>query len=690
MARAIDWMAAQVEAQRGTLLLWAPFGLSLGIGAYFALTQEPGWTAPLALLLGAALFCAALRWVVIAVPLGVMLLLAALGLVLAKAQAGRMAAPVLSEVYYGPVTGRLISLDRSASNRARILLDRVTMPGMRPELVPERVRIVLPSPPRDEVLRPGARLMLRARLTPPPPPVEPEGFDFRRHAWFMGLGAIGSASGPVVLATPPEPVERDLWLFALRRAVAGEITARMPPESAGFAAAILTGDRFAIDPADLNDLRVSNLAHLLAISGLHMGLLTGAVFFLVRFLLALAPRWALRVPTKKIAAVAGLLAGLGYLMLSGASIATQRAFIMTAVVLVAVLLDRPALTLRAVAVAALIILCWQPFVLLGPGFQMSFAATTALIAVYMALSRVPGWSRLRGPFGFVARFLLGLTLTSLVAGLATAPISAFHFNQMPRYGLLANILAVPAMGLLVMPAALLTLVLLPLGLEGWGYALMHLGIAHILAVAHWVAGLEGAVRAVPAGPAVALATLGAGGWALAVLRGPLRGLGAALILLALGQWSMTERPTILVDPEGRLVGVLGEEGRVLNRPRGSGFAARVWLENDGDTASQKAAAARRPEPSKDLMRVDLPGGASLIWSDFPDGTEPEAECGPNIILISARIAKPPSGECQYHDPATLAVTGALAFWPKHRLQPLSAREATGDRPWTRTGAETRQ
>ena len=266
----------------------------------------------------------------------------------------------------------------------------------------------------------------------------------------------------------------------------------MPGAAGGFAAAILTGDRSGVDVAHLEDLRNSNLAHLLAISGLHMGLLTGFVFAALRFVMALWPGFALRVPTRKLAALGALAAGAFYLALSGGNVATQRAYVMVAVMFVAVLLDRRAISLRSVAIAAVVVLVLRPEALVQAGFQMSFAATVALVAIFRALNddgtwreRVPRWAM---PIASVA-------LCSVVAGVATAPIAAASFNRLVEYGLLANLAAVPLMGLVIMPAGVVAAVLAPFGLEGLALGVMAPAIEWILMVARFVANLDGAVRA---------------------------------------------------------------------------------------------------------------------------------------------------------------------------------------------------
>lgn len=670
------------EAQRHTGLLWAPVGLAVGIAIYFNLRAEPGavigWLALAAGIIGmgAAIMAPRLRILI-------MLALCFMGFGVAKMHTDRVAAPILQQERYGVVVGRIVGFDRSQSNRLRLTLDQLHIPGLERDETPERVRIVIGGAQPQSAFPPGMRVMTMARLGPPPPPVEPTGFDFRRHAWFLKLGAIGYAATPVVLAEP-EGSEQGAHLLRLRMWLADQIRARMPPQTGGFAAAILTGDRSGIDPRDLVDLRASNLAHLLAISGLHMGLLTGVVFVSVRLALVAVPGLALRIPAKRYAAVAALLTGAAYLAISGASIATQRAFIMAAVIFCAVLIDRPAITLRGIAVSAIIILLWRPDGLMSAGFQMSFAATIALVAVYGWLSALKQAGRLPRAHPAV-RWVAALALTSLVAGLATAPYSAFHFNQLTKFGLLANILAVPAMGLLVMPSALLALVLTPLGLDWIGYWLMDLGIAHILRVAHGVAGLDGSVMPVASGPSWVLGVLSLGALAVAIMRGPARLGGVAGVVVALVAWGMADRPAVLVDADGKLIGIDSAQGRVLNKVRGSGFAARVWLENDGDAVEQRVA-GERPAllRTRDAFHVERgASGGDVLWSASEDRRA--VPCAEGTLVVAPNLREPPVGSCRFLGAADLSDHGAHAFYNTRGGTlgpPKTTLSVTGRRPWS--------
>lgn len=665
---------------RGLLFPWVPVCLGAGIGGYFALPSEPGPLTWAACLSGAAAALAAWRlapaqWHPVAAAVALVLA----GVLLAGARAHWCAAPVLRGHYYGAVQGRVVALDRSSADRVRLTLDRVILDGIAPGRTPARVRVSLHG---AGAIVPGAGqvVLLTAHLSPPAGPAEPGGFDFRRAAWFERLGAVGYTRAPVVLWR----AAKGRRLTRVRLALAQAIRHRIGGDAGAFAAAVVTGDRSGIGQRSVDDLRAANLAHLLAISGLHMGLLTGFVFAVLRLGLSLIPPLALRLPVKKIAAAVALVAGAVYLALSGGNIATQRAFVMVAVMLGAVLLDRRALTLRSVAVAATILLVARPESLTQPGFQMSFAATTALVAAFAGL-RGP-MAALRGPW--VMKAALTLVLSSAVAGTATAPIAAATFNRIAAYGLLANVLAVPVMGLAIMPAAVLAAVLAPLGLANAPLWVMGAGARWILAAAHWVAALDGAVVPVPRPPGTVLPMLVLGALWLILLRGGPRWLGPGAMVAALVLWATASRPVLLVSGDGRLAGVMTPAGRALSRPGGSAFAARSWLDNDGDAATQRQAAGRRgfrAVPGGLEFRAAGLRGVVLQGAGQPRAARRACAAGSALIVMSVPDTgpRPPATACLILDRRLLAKTGAVALELRDGRPVLkTVAQMAGRRPWT--------
>ncbi len=660
--------------QRGHLFCWVPVCLGLGIGTFFSLPVEPTVAVLVVIALISLVFAgqtrgkevdgAALLWAMALILVGVSL---------AGSRAQMVAGPVLGFRYYGPIEGRIVAIDRSASDAVRLTLEDVVLERMAPEATPTRVRVSLHGDQVGTAPTAGKLVGTTGHLSPPSGPVEPGGFDFQRHAWFKQIGAVGYTRVPVVaLATS----DTGGGVYGFRMRLSAEIQARMPPDVAGFAAAVTTGDRSGIAQDTTEALRGANLAHLLAISGLHMGLLAGFVFGAVRFCIALVPTFALRVDGKKIAAWMSMLAATGYLFLSGGAVSTERAFVMTVVVLFAVLLDRRALTLRAVAVAAVVVLLLRPEAMMGPGFQMSFAATVALVGVF-------GWLRdMRWHLGpRWLRPLSAVVVSSLVAGLATAPFAAMHFNQVAHYGLLANVVSVPMMGLVVVPAAVVAAVLAPLGLDAAPLWMMGQGLRWILQVATFVSDLDGARGTVPNGGQWVLPLISLGGLWLFLWQGRARVAGVVVMMAGFWLWTQAERPDVLISDTGGLVGVMTEEGRALSKAKGQGFVAENWLENDGSKRDQAGAASLWPGKESRVPFVELTGGGRLIHVQGKTGKAMFDGCAPeDIVVFSTAFER--NLPCESLDASDLQFHGAVALhFEGGKAQHITAREVAGRRLW---------
>lgn len=690
------------QSQRGALMPWSAVMLGLGVALYFARPAEP---QAFAYALCGGVLCIGIALALwrreVLGPLGAALALVALGFVGAGARSHQVAGPVLEFRYYGPIEGRVVGVDRSASDALRLTLDQVRLDDLNPARTPLRVRVSLHGEGRGPPPAPGMIVMMTGHLAAPAGPAEPGGFDFQHHAHFLSLGGVGYTRTPLVLLEDRAPGAARLFHLRLRMSAA--IQDRIAGQPGAFAAAVLTGDRSGLDATSLEAMRVSNIAHLLAISGLHMGLLTGFVYAALRQILALIPALALRYPIRKWAAVVALAAGAFYLALSGGNVATERAFIQVAVMFTAVLLDRRAITLRSVAIAGIIVLLHRPETLLSPGFQMSFAATAALVGVFGALRGavwVQGWPKW-------AKGLFALLVSSAVAGAATAPYSAVHFNQVSIYGLIANLLTVPVMGSVIIPGAVLAALLWPLGLSGPVWRVMDWGLSWILGVAERVAALPGAVEAVPTPANWTLGVVTMGALFVLLWQGRARWLGAVPVGVALLMWSGDGRPDVLISDSGRLVGVMHDGLRGLSRARGDGFVAGIWLENDGDRATQEGAAAR-PVWQAAGQGAQAAIADWTIWHGAGRSALPEAEaaCATHDIVILSEpapegamaraaadlrarlsaahpVALPPAAPCHVIDGPLLAQTGAMALDPgEGGLTITTARMEQGDRVWS--------
>lgn len=671
-----------LQEARGRLFLWVPVLMAIGIGIWFALPFDPGpshYAIGLALLL--VLVGLRLWGPELAMPPVVALACVLAGLLVAGGRAHLVAAPVLDFRYYGPIEGRIVNIDRSQGDHLRVTLDQVVLERMEPHETPRKVRVALHGEQADLAVEPGLIVGMTGHLTPLPGPSQPGGFDFRRMAFFESLGAVGYATAPALALAPADPGTQHV--NRLRAHLSAVVQSRIDGQAGAFAAGAVTGDRSGIRQETVEALRDSNLSHLLAISGMNMAFLTGFVFALFRYGLALIPPLALRVNTKKLAAVVALAVALFYLLLSGSNVATERAFVMVAIMLVAVLIDRRAFSLRSVALAGIVLLVLKPESLLSPGFQMSFAATIGLIVAFGALDRQIMREKL--PRWVMPVFLM--VLASVVGGLSTAPIAAAHFNRFTDYGLLANILTAPSMGMLVMPGAVMATLLAPVGLEGVGFLMLELGSLWILGVAHWVAGLEGSVTGIPAPKGWVLPVMALGVLWVLLWRGRVRALGAVPVVVALVAWTLTTRPPVLISDDGILVGLMGKEGRVLSAPRGARFVASSWLEDDGDIVDQATAAARPGFDGPPGARRFAIGSLRAVQLKGKGAGDRLAEAcaSADIVILAASAAEVPEG-CRVIDTDFLRETGTLAIWPGDDGLRLVATDAVR-RIWTGPGSD---
>ena len=671
-----------LQAAREQLFPFVPVFIALGIGLWFVLGFEPGLLHYLATAgLGLGLLALWRLGPDSVQPLAVAAACICVGVLSIGLRAHLVQAPMLAFPYYGPVQGRIIDIDRSQSDALRLTLDQVVLSDHAAGETPQTVRVSLRGPVPDVPHEPGQTVMVTARLAAPEGPTEPGGFDFRRMAYFNQLGAVGYTASPVVLWQPPiggaEVINR------LRNRLSQAIERAMPGDSGAFASGVMTGDRSNISAAVISDLRLSSLAHLLAISGMNMAFLTGFVFAITRYGIALIPPVALRINSKKLAAVVAFGVALFYLLLSGANVATTRAFLMVTVMLGAVLFDRRALSFRSVALAALVLLLAQPESLTEPGFQLSFAATIALIAGFAPSqnwlkARMPGWTIVP----------LMLVMTSLLAGLATAPFAAATFNRFTDYGLLANLMTVPVMSLL-MGAGAVAALLAPLGLAWPALWVMDACARWILFVAHWIAGLEGAVTPIPSPGPLVVPLIAAGALWIVLWVGRGRVAGALPLLAGVALWAMTERPAGLISSDGVLVGLMSPEGRALSAPKGAGFSAKSWLEDDGDLALPEVAALRPGFAGpKGARRFEIGGVRGEVLAGKAALAGLEAACGrADLVIVPVSLGPaPPQGTgCLVIDRTVLDRTGAIALQPGAaglRLIPVrhAQRIWLGDRP----------
>lgn len=677
---AAEWTAAQLEAERDRWLLWIPVFLGAGIAAYFWLKIEPPLWAAAAATIGAVASVALTRQWPAPFALAIALAASALGFSAAKVATLVSAAPVL-ERRAGPldIEAQVLEVEVFPEGARIVAAPR----GLGPERVRLRLRRGGPAPD------PGEWVRVRAVLMPPPPPVMPGAYDFQRQAWFDRLGAVGFAVGPAKRIDPPPGEERSSWQVAiarLRHAITERILAVLPGGTGGVAAALITGERGPI-PAELNEAyRDSGLAHLLSISGIHMSLVAGIAFVAIRAVLALIPPLVLRWNVKKGAAALALVLIVAYTVLSGASVPALRSCLMTGLALLAVMIDRLHLSMRVVAWAAVAVMLVTPSGILGPSFQMSFAAVVALIAFYETFGlRLSAWRAERGPVGRFGFYFAGLALTTVIATLATTPFSVYHFNRFALHGLAANAVAVPLTGFWVMPWAMVACLLMPFGLESWGLTPMGWGVTLINSVAAEVASWPAATIAIRALPPEGLLLVTLGGLWLCIWRRGWRIWGLVPIAAGAATLFLERPPDVILSHDAKAMAVLARDGTyMVSGARSGSLLEETWTRRGGTARGTPWPAPGRS--ADDSLACDGLGcvyeahGRKVALVRHAEALK--EDCRADLVVSAVPARKLCGRTAAVIDRIDVWRHGAYAVWlAPDRIEIRSVDSWRGERPW---------
>jgi competence protein ComEC len=679
-------LAAALAAEGDRRVLWLPVLFGSGVSLYFALTVEPprwlGAGGVLAAAQAAFLLRRHLAWRSVALCLAV----AAAGFALITETARERAAPMLDH-RLGPValTGKVIDID-TMDRGWRIVVAPDPLPGLDPAQQPHRLRIHITA--ASDLLSPGDRTSLKAMLYPVPGQTLPGAHDLQRELYFAEIGGVGYSYGGarrLAAADDEAPGGWRQWLLRLRTEVTRRITAVLPGSTGGVASALIAGKRGAIDESVKEAFRNSGLSHLLAIAGLHLGLVGAFVFFAVRGGLALIPVIALRFPIKKIAAAATLVVLTCYLMLSGAAIPTERAFVMNGIVFAAILIDRLRISMRICAVAAAVVLVLQPESLAGVSFQMSFGAVVALIAVYETWGSQLGRLLRRGSWARKALgYAAGVAVTTVVVTLGTDPFSIYHFHKIVLYSPLANVIAVPLSALWTLPCGVITCLLMPFGLERLALVPMGWGIDATIWVAAHVSAIPGNVWATPRLPMAGLVLVAFGGLWLCLWQGRWRRWGLVGIVAGMATMLLTRPPDIVIADFARFVAARADDGGyyVLG-DNGERIAKSLFAEETGSEL--------RPWPSDGVPADPL---------SCKDGGCLYAARGKRVVIaiderglpagcnaVDAIVSQVPAGfACRRAIPVVDRIDtwhrGAVALWlDPGGISVTGANDSRGDRPW---------
>ena len=700
--------ALRAEADQRRIFLWAPVAAGAGTVAYFAADHEPSlWLcAALALACFALAFRLRARPAALAGALAAALFFA--GLLSAAWRSARLEAPVLDHVRIVELTGYVEAVDHRRAG-ARFLLRVTDASGLEPSQTPWRVRLTDRHAPPMEA---GAFIKLKARLTPPARAALPSGYDFARDAYFAGIGAVGSALGKIELMEAP--AEPGLWLSMMMRVdrarnlLAARVDGAIGGAAGAVGAAMVTGKRDLLDEETRQLIREAGIFHIITISGIQMTLVAGILFWAIRRALALFPLLALHYPIKTWAALGAIAGAVIYDILTGSRVGTERALLMTVIMMSAIVMQRRALTMRNLALAALCIIALEPEAILGASFQLSFAAVAALVAVYESRLEARQAERAADPFGlskappptgafdrvlaWIAHEPSHMLLATVCATSATASFMAYHFHELSPYVLIGNPLTLAIIEFFAVPGALIGTMLYPLGLDAPVWLFVGLGIKLALWVASFIAAAPGATIHLSAFAPwsmvfLSLAVLSAVIWRTTLLR------MTAVPLLAIGLIGAASGPRydVLIAPTGDAVASRGPGGAfVVAGARANAFGVEQWLRADGDGRSAKATAlaGKGVEESAGGARCDTlgcvvplaAGGDLVIVNEARAFAE---DCGRARVIVSRLSAPSWCAAELVIDRPKLELSGAQALQFKDGKAAIVAARAPGeDRPWS--------
>ena len=671
-----------LEAERAQLPLWFAVAFGFGIAAWLWLPGPSQWMAFLALALGfaAAGVTAGGGRIGRAMIFGGLAMAAGCALIWWRSDA--IAAPTLERPSVVTFEAMIEKVEpRAAKGDLRLTL--APLGGA----LPPRVRVSMPQDGKPAGLGQGARIRVRARLQPPPPMALPGSHDFARDAWFQAIGGVGRALDQVEVIEPSPGGGLD----ALRDRLGRHIRTQLPGDAGGIATALANGDQAAVSEEDAEAMRRSGLAHLVSVSGLHIAAVVGAAMLLSLRLLALSERLALRFNLVIVSAGAGALAGIAYTLLTGMQVPTVRACIAAVLVLGGIALGREAISLRLVAVGALVVLLFRPEAIGGASFQMSFAAVTSIIVLHQwrpvrdLLSPREEGLAMRALRGF-----LGLILTGLVVEVALMPFALYHFHKAGLYSVGANLIAIPLTTFIVMPLEAGALILDTAGLGAPLWAATGWSIDLMLDLAHRVGSAEGAVAMLPTMPRMAFAAMVAGGLWVALWTGRIRWWGALPFAAGAIGAALAPVPDLLVTGDGQHLALVREDGvPVLLRSRSGDFVRDLMSEASAYDGDPKALEEQHfARCSREACIADITQGKhawrllAIRSRDRIDWVALTQACADaDIVVADRRLPKACTPRWLKLDRAALEQSGGVAIFLNDQPRMATVSEDLGDHPW---------
>lgn len=673
--------AKYAPAEQARLVLWVPVLFAAGILGYFALENEP-YTMQLVIwpaMLGIAVYSvvrrrnSALFWIALTILFSGF----AWSVLYTDSRDTRM---LREQTRITNVEGTLTHVEQTAKGW-RLSLKDLEIDNLEESEQPSSIRLNMRSKTKPE-LHAGDRILIRAGLLPPSGPVMQGGFDFARFFFFRDIGAVGYALPPAKLLKKAPEKDALFDIAQTRMNISERLIDQLGLRIGSVAAALMIGDRTAIPESILEAMRISNLSHILAISGMHMALVTGIIFIAIRFILAALPLTQHNPHNKKIAALFGLVSGLAYLVLADYPISAVRAFVMVALLLGAVLLDREVQPMRSLAWAAMLLLIYNPANVLEPGFQLSFVATMGLIAWYeqMRAKQLANAEEEQVPKAFSRRlgvYFGTIMLTTLVAELVTAPLVIYHFNNASFYGIIANLVVMPIIAFVVMPFVVLTYLLWQTPLAEYCIEVMGYGIEAMLIIAEWIEELPYAEQFLPAPPgwAIAIATFGLV-W-ICLMRERWRFWGLALIVVGMLPIAFYQSPDFYFSHDRSQIALKLDGQLQMVKGRGTSFATRQWANGNGRPNFPKYKGDKQCDEVGCIYEAE--GMRIGVYQDYK--IVPEDYC-PEIDLLIATFywngACEPEFMLERND-----MEDAGSHWGWYDGSVRTTNDVDGSRPWSR-------
>nr|NUR36699.1 competence protein ComEC [Sphingomonas sp.] len=670
-----------LERERAQLPPWLVVGFGSGIAAWFGLTEPWQWQAFLCVAAAASLIGFGLGAGRAGRALGWFAIAAALGCALVWVRASTVAAPRLTRPVIASIEADVGAVDPLVARGAVRLTLRP-----RGDQLPPTIRVNVRDEDMPAGLRSGAVVSFRARLMPPPPMTVPASHDFARDFWFARIGASGRSFGPVQVLKPADKSN----IETLRNRLDQHIRNRLPGPSGTIATAFATGNQNAISEEDADAMRRGGIAHLLSVGGLHITAVVGLTMLLTLRLLALSEFLALRFNLLVIAAGAGALAAIAYTLLTGSQVPMVRSCIVALLVLAGMSLGREAISLRLLAVSGLVILAIQPEAIVGPSFQMTFAAVGAIIALHSS-PWARRWFQRRDEHLLrrIVRGVAGLVVTGAAVELCVMPFVLYHFHRAGPYGVVANVLAIPLTELVIMPLEALSLFLDCFGVGQPAWTLTGWTIDLLLSFAHGIAAHTRLIT-IPQMPALAFGLLTAGLLWIGLWTTRVRIFGLIPVAVGLTITVLAPRPDLLVTGDGRHLALVRADGTpLILRDRAGDYVRSLLAEAsgfDGDPGdlgalpysdcSDDACVALIPRGGREWRLLATRSAYRIDWEDLTSA------CRQADIAVSDR-SLPRACEPRWLklDPHTLSRTGGVAvyFGAQPRVDTVAQR--IGSHPW---------